>query len=322
MKNNYKKRRRITKEEKDLIKEQKNIIDQSAKLTKVLVTFILFIIFLSFVVNLFIHSTSRTVLTRQGQLIKAIEGEGLFIRNEKITIAPISGKLEIKVQEGQRVSANTLIANIKNNQTRHKLYTYNSGVVSYHIDGLESSLTIDNLKRLNYDRYKKLRYKVNQVNDGEKLNNGRPIFKIVENYLLYLIMPLSKNKSYLFEAGTEVRFELLEKEIQKKFSAKVDHIIESKPKDLLVLRVESFPPLFLNLRKTDVKLIRSSYNGITVPISALVKKGSKTGVMVIQDDKHSFKEIKVVSKGEEKAIVKGVGLGIQILEKPKQKMEG
>ncbi|KXS45090.1 MAG: hypothetical protein AWU54_599 [Candidatus Frackibacter sp. T328-2] len=313
--------RQKRRRKRDRSSKSKNKKNKNFKFTKGIIIFILIIFVLSFLFNLFIHTTSKTVLTEYGQVTKSLEGEGLFIRDETTVITPISGLLKIEVPEGKKVKASTLVAKVENNNREYKLYNHESGLISYYVDGLESTLNPKDLERLTYSYFQKIRYKINQVQNGDKLNSGRPVFKVINNFSLYLVMPISKTKTYLFESGMGVNFKLTEYS-NNKFNAHVKEIITSQDKNLLVLQVKKFIPLFAKLRKTDVKLIRSSYNGIVVPVSALVNKNSKTGVLVSKNDTFTFNEVKVLSKNQERAIVKGISLGVKILKEPKEKMGG
>jgi putative membrane fusion protein len=306
---NIKQRRNVNQEEKG----------ESARVTKLLVLFILATVVISFLFNLFIHTTKNTVITEYGKLTKAFRAKGLFVREEDVRIAPMSGYLKLNVAEGEKVNNSTLVAKVKNTNKIYDLCSRDSGLVSYNIDGLESVLSPDELDQLTYQRFQQLKYKRHRVHNGEKLNSGRPVFKIVDNFLLYLVVPISKSKTEIFKTGLEVNFELINF-AEKIFSARVDRIIESQPKNLLILRVKRFLPLFLKLRKVDVNLIRSSYNGIVIPNSALVKREDKVGVIIQNQNKTSFKEVKVLSNNAEKAIVRGIDLGIKILEEPENEM--
>ncbi|ADL12401.1 HlyD family efflux transporter periplasmic adaptor subunit [Acetohalobium arabaticum] len=283
--------------------------------TKILMAIIAFIIALSVVLNLFFHTTDKTVLSKYGKIRDEFKTEGLFVRRESVTIAPISGRLNLKVEARTKVQASTLVAQIKNNRSKYNLYSYNSGLVSYHTDGLESTLQPENIDELTYKQFQKLGYKIHRIHNGTNVNNGRPIFKIVDNFLLYLVTPISKDKSQLFKPGMEVEFELPQK-TEDRYTARVDRIINSQNKDMLVLDVKRFISLFMKLRKTEVNLIKSSYNGIVVPITALVSKEGKTGVMVVKNEQASFKEVKIVGKNQNQAVIKGIDVGVKIFKDP------
>lgn len=326
MKRDFKKRdltKRSKVKKRRSSRSPKSSEGKGAKVTKILVIFIFTIVFISIISNLFIHTTSRTVLTKYGQLTKDFQAEGLFIRKERVVTAPIAGVIDLKISEGKKVKASTLVAKIQNNRKKRSLYSYNNGVVSYYTDGLENTLTPKYIDQLTYKGLRRLKYKINKIQEGEELNNGRPVFKIVDNFLLYLVVPIAKSKSDLFKPEMKVKFKLINFAKKDKFSAQIKKIINDKEKKLLVLKVKKFIPLFLKLRKADLTLIKASYNGIMVPNSSLAKKDSKIGVMVMnKNDQISFKEVKVLGKNQEKAIIKGIDVGTKILREPTEKMEG
>ncbi|MBM7624952.1 HlyD family efflux transporter periplasmic adaptor subunit [Sporohalobacter salinus] len=303
------------KSNRNKVKQKSSTKEKKFNLTHILVIIIVSIIGLSIIFNLFIHATDRTILTKYGEVTDEFQTRGLFVRDESVTIAPISGKLDLKVKAGTRVQASTLVAQIKHNRKKCNLYSRHSGLVSYHSDGLESTLKPEILDQLTYKQFQKLGYKGYSINNGIKVNNGRPIFKIVNNFLLYLVVPISKDKSSLFESGMKIEFELPQK-TEDRYAAQIDRILHSRKKDLLVLNVKRFISKFMKLRKVEVNLIRSSYNGIVVPVTALINKKEKTGVMVVKNQQTSFKEVKIVGKNRNRAVIKGVEIGVKILRNP------
>lgn len=296
-------------------KSKANLKESKYNLTWILIIVIGSIVALSIIFNLFLHTTDKTALTEYGKIREEFETKGLFVRRESVVIAPISGKLDLKVEAGARVQASTLIAQVKNNRKEYSLYSRNSGLISYYSDGLESTLRPENIEQLTYKQFQKLGYKTHRIHNGINVNNGRPLFKIVDNFLLYLVVPISQDKSQLFKPGMKVEFELPQK-TEDSYTAWVDKIINSRQKNLLVLDVKRFIPRFMKLRKAEVNLIKSSYNGIVVPVTALVNKKEKTGVMVIKDQQTSFKEVKIVGKNRNQAVIKGIDVGVKILKNP------
>ncbi|MGM0471883.1 MAG: HlyD family efflux transporter periplasmic adaptor subunit [Bacillota bacterium] len=286
------------------------------KLAGLLIKAILLIITLSILFNLFLQATDKSVLTEYGTVVNQFQSQGLFIRQERVTFAPLAGKLDLKVKSGKRVQASTHIATIKSSRGNRKLYSYNSGLVSYQIDGLESTLAPTNLGQLTYQKFKKIGYKKHQLQDGTKLNSGRPVFKIIDNFILYLAVPIDQQQAKQFKPGMKVKFELTDIN-QHKYQAVVNKIINNQQKDLLILEVKRFIPLFMELRKVDVSVIRSSYQGIVVPTSVIRTKDGKDGVMVVTGDGRKFKEVNVVGQNQHQAVIKGIEVGIKVLKKTK-----
>ncbi|MCK8823697.1 HlyD family efflux transporter periplasmic adaptor subunit [Fuchsiella alkaliacetigena] len=311
------------KQDKDFLRRENNkstVNKSGLRITKKVFRLFFIILILVFLVNLFIYNPEEVVMTEYGQVREEYQTTALFVRDETVKYAPTSGKLNLKVEAGQRVRPGTLIVQLEGRGEDYRLYSYQSGLVSYQLDGLESTLTLSNLESLTYQKFQELSYKFKQVEEEEVVNSGRPIFKVVNNFELYLVAAIPKAKVDLFNLGAGIKLELLNFEGHNSL-ARVERIISSEPKSLVVFKVRSFLPLFTKLRKAEVNLISSTYNGIVVPTSALIKQDDRLGVVLLEGNTPEFKEVRVLKVGENKAVVQGIEFGLKVSTNPSGKVE-
>ncbi|GAB6100592.1 hypothetical protein JCM16358_24710 [Halanaerocella petrolearia] len=238
---------------------------------------------------------------------------GLLIRDEKVVFAPQAGEIELKLSEGERLNAGNHIATIHNGQQRDELYNYRPGILSYKVDGLETTLSVKNRGDLTYKKFQKVKGEINRVNDGNQVNIGRPLFKVINNFQVYLAVLLSQEELTNYEVGTKVQIVFSRLGIQP-FQGQVDIILPDKPENIMIIKLDKFVPDLISLRRAKVEVIKERHSGIVLPKSALVKnKDGQLGVQVKGYVKDYFTEVEVEARVENKVVVKGVLPGARVL---------
>jgi len=281
----------------------------------IFIKFLLFLVICGLIVifgiNFLGYHSSKIATTAYQAIKDSIKTPGILIRKERVTFAPQGGEVELYFSEGARISTGNKVATVYNNKESDNLYNYYAGIISYKVDGLEMTLREDNLKNLNYDHFINLKGKYNPISSGDKINMGRPIFKVIDNFKFYLAVLLPQNQLANYEVGTEV--EVFFPELEEYFRGKINSILLDKPQNIMVIEFNRFIPKLIDIRKTDVEIIRKRYHGIVVPSSALIKKDDKLGVMVNGYTKNYFKEVKLIGKVADQAVIKGVGPGVKVI---------
>ena len=69
-------------------------------------------------------------------------------------------------------------------------YCSESGIVSYNIDGYEEIYSFHNKDDYNYSNFKTGNVKITTIEDGQEVNVGEPIFKIVDNFEWYMLLKI------------------------------------------------------------------------------------------------------------------------------------
>ncbi|AGB40814.1 hypothetical protein Halha_0846 [Halobacteroides halobius DSM 5150] len=264
-------------------------------------------------INLLGYHSSKVVTARYQMLRKEFKTNGLLIKDEEVTFASQSGRLELNVPEGTRLSAGNKILTIYNGQQKDELYNYKAGIVSYKIDGLETTLTIKSRDELTYKSFKELRSSISKVAENDIVNIGRPLFKIIDNFKIYLAVLLPQNKLISYETGDKVEIEFNNFEVRN-FQGEIDMILPDKPQNVMIIKLDKFIPLFVKLRRAEVTVIKEKYYGLVLPKSALIRnKNQQLGVQVQGYVKNYFQEVEVKARIDNKVVVKGVLPGDKVL---------
>lgn len=180
-------------------------------------------------------------------------------------------------------------------------YSPKGGLVSYCFDGLEQKYTLDRLESLNINDIKKVDYElVNQVNSY--IQQGDPVFKIVDNYKWYLAFELDSDSADLVRDDKYLKIRL--KKIDKTLYGTVTNLTDYGEKSLLVLMVDRYLYEYLDDRYINVDLILKEYKGLKVTKESMTEYEGKTGVFVSDANKVvKFRPLAIIGENSEYAIV-------------------
>lgn len=140
-----------------------------------------------------------------------------------------------------------------------------SGIVSYHIDGLED-IFYDTLQIADLAREPK----VQKINTESSVANEQPIFKIVDNYLWYIAAEIDNECKMQIEDKNYIGIEFPEKNIS--IDVKVKDILTEGKKVYLILEVDRMMTEFLTDRFLQFEIIYEDYKGIKIPETAVTTK--------------------------------------------------
>ncbi|GAB6137513.1 HlyD family efflux transporter periplasmic adaptor subunit [Halanaerobaculum tunisiense] len=264
-------------------------------------------------VNLLGYHSSQITKAKYQVLSQEFKTPGLLLRQEEVIFASQAGEVDLKVPEGKRVSAGNQIVTIQNEGDKDELYNYQPGIVSYKVDGLEATLSPKNRADLSYQQFKELAGKTTQIKPQEKVNIGRPLFKIVDNFKIYLAVLLPQKELSNYEVDTEVEVKFTDLDLHS-FAAKIDLILTDKPQNVMIIELNKFSRQLIDQRRTQVRVIKKEYTGIVVPEAALVKNSKgDLGVWVQGYVKTYFSQVDVKARIDGQAVVKGVLPGARVV---------
>lgn len=190
---------------------------------------------------------------------------------------------------------------IKNNTINY--FSQEAGIVSFQTDGLEEVLNGNNINKYTFDDIIKVEEKSKSIKDNDGVNVGEPIFKIMDNYCWYLIAYIDeKEKIDFLEKDNFVK--LVINDDNNRLKGRVIKINKKKGQAFVVFKFDSYFHNYYNLRNVDVKLIKSSNEGLKIPQKAICKKEGITGVY-IKDTSGviKFRPINILGKNDDFAIV-------------------
>lgn len=143
--------------------------------------------------------------------------------------------------------------------------TPKSGIVSYRVDGLEETLTPNNLESLSEEFLNNL-----GLNTGKIVASSNECGKIIDNFSCYIATISSSEQAKEAKVGNSVKIRLSN---NSEIDGKIKYIKqENEDKYILVIEVNKEISELINYRKISFDLIWASYTGFKVPNQAIVEK--------------------------------------------------
>lgn len=215
-----------------------------------------------------------------------VSGEGT-LANQSLEIL-----LKEKEKLTERLEGNTI-----------NYFSQEAGIISFKIDGLEDILIGENIKNYSYKDIEKAVEKIRKVENDNVVSVGEPLFKVMDNYTWYLMGTTNEAKDLKnIKEGDNIT--LLINDDKNKLRGKVIKIDSKKDQLFLIVKFNTFFHEFYDLRNVNAKLIKSSNEGLKVPVKAISEKNGTIGVY-IKDDSGiiKFRPIKILSQNDDFAIV-------------------
>ncbi|MGE4284070.1 MAG: HlyD family efflux transporter periplasmic adaptor subunit [Clostridia bacterium] len=177
-----------------------------------------------------------------------------------------------------------------------------SGVVSYQIDGMEQILNPDKINEYMPSHFQNLE----NIETGDNLETkiGQPVVKIINNFEWYIGFLMEAKKIYPLAIGdkVDIRFRDLN---NTTIDANIMYISpEEKENVVVVVSSNKYIESLHEVRKANCDIIKHSYEGFKVPISAVRVKDGKTGVYIVKERIAKFRETEILFKNNDFAIVK------------------
>lgn len=240
-------------------------------------------------------------LVNQGNLSEVIQ-----LKNE------IDGNLRKKAEiSGEFGPASQYIKNLLNEKNTYEnrisslkesIRANLAGVVSYNVDGLESILRPEAVSKFNIKQLNELERNLEKGNGMVGTTNN---IKIVNNFECFITSIIDdKFRTDQIQVGDNVSLRFLDSE-EEIIPATIHYIsVENDGKALVTFRITRNVESLLNHRKISLDVIWSTSKGIKTPVSSLVKKEGKDGVMVVKANYTRFREVEIIKQDSEYAIIR------------------
>lgn len=278
---------------------------------------LIFIVIIILIIAIQIFGAARfeTILAAQGEVVDGFWAEALIVRDEKVIRSPLSGRVKLLVGEGDRLAAGKKLAEIKSTNNNQKIFNKKAGLVSFAVDGLEAQVNLDNLNNLNLNQFEKLTGNYKHLLSGNKIIEGDPLYRIVNNFKLFIIVKVPKNQLERFRINELIFLE--QKNTDELFEARIVEIRKSLENSFFEIEVEQFVPKWINRRKIKLNIIKNIYRGIKIPRKAVFNQPSGRGVLKVTGyNKYEFKEIRIINGNDHSVIVEGLEVGEEIIINP------
>ena len=273
------------------------------------------IIFLIIAIQLFGAARFETILASHGEIIDGFWSSALIVRDEKVVRSPLSAEVKLFAGEGERIASGEKVAVLKNKNKKQTIYNKEAGLISFAVDGLESKINIDNLDQINLKKFSDYKADYQHLISGNSLDKGEELYRIINNFKLYVVVPVPESEIERFQLG-ELVF-LKEKNSERLIDARIKNIKYSLNKTFFFIEVEQFIPEWSNIRRLNLNIIKNIYRGIKIPRKAVFTQPSGKGVLKVSGyNKYDFKEVVVLNGNDKHVIVSGIEIGEEIITNP------
>lgn len=194
----------------------------------------------------------------------------------------ISGYIEKKAKIAGSLSAageyiNNLISQRNTleqtlNNGAQFVYSTTSGVVSYRIDGLEETLTINNIDNITTDYLKSL-----ELTTGQIVSKSDNKAKVINNFECYIAVTFNSEEAKKTKEGAKVKIRLSN---QEEVKAEVYKIKEEGTNRLIIFKITDGVEKLINYRKISIDVIWWEYSGLIVPKRSILYENGKSYVLI------------------------------------------
>ncbi|MCR4962254.1 MAG: hypothetical protein K6B40_00050 [Firmicutes bacterium] len=283
-----------------------------------------------------------------------IPGEAVTLRSEYVATAPQAGVFTPSLEPGQRVKKDSVLGSVQTGDTDAPgpsvpVYSPAGGVVFYQLDGWEDTLRpgseepLDWLQLLEWMRQRYAGGAEGNAGAGqEEANAGaaengdvpnmsarRPVARIVDNLLDFQIFFYAgENDVTAMEEGRQVMIRWDKKEEDNEIEDAMTPATIIEKGDLqdgssfVLLSVSSAEDRLFSQRYALCQLAAEELHGLTVPVSAVFQEDAKSYVYIRKKNYVTRREVDVVYRDEEIAMVEGLSATDFVVANPGAAREG
>lgn len=242
-----------------------------------------------------------TYVAEYGTLESAVSADCLFVRDEQVYTASGAGTVKRVISQGNLVRKGAKVVNLSGKGC----YTEERGVISYFYDGMEQSLSPENLESITIASLEKAQASDFEIRKckSKSADSGDKLFKVVDNKEWYLIAWLEDEDAEGIAEGGNVSVDFNDGATLK---MKVKSIATEGYKQKVVLSCNRYYEFFDKYRTKDCRIIKYSRTGILLESSSIVEEDGQKGVYV--KDKfgnYNFTPVSILgSEGDTTAVEK------------------
>ena len=173
------------------------------------------------------------------------------------------------LNEALSLEALNLISDYANtaegNNTFHRVYAAEDGIVSYYVDGYES-VTVDTF---NVDMLNEATYQRNNLKVETDVKSGDAVYKIINNEKWHIILPITTQLAQELKDDTLIRIRFVKdaKEIY------AEYVIQEKDGvNFMVLTMKNAMIRYASERYLEIELLMAEETGLKIPNTAIVEK--------------------------------------------------
>lgn len=270
---------------------------------RVLLIVIVLTYFLAMALPVLRGSTAKTMPVSNGKVIDSTKSKGITSKDEIVYKSQSQGTVVFSVKEGEKVSKNAKIAEVKNQSI---VYTAKqAGIMSRVIDGYESKFSSKNIDKFTVADFKELEVSKTDVNENQELESVQSIFKIIEDQKWYIITKIENEKLEKLKKGDTVSININKDEDKK--DATIVKIDRSKEDVFVILEMDTHLHDFYKERYVDLRIIKDVYSGLKVPQDSIIEKDGTKGVFIKDiSGVVKFRPVSIIKKTQYTTLVEPV----------------
>lgn len=175
-------------------------------------------------------------------------------------------------------------------QSESTIVTDSAGYFYTSLDGYENILSSSNISSMTYQEY--LSAASAPAESYTMTINGYPIGKIVTDYLWYIACEVDISELHNYESGKTYSIKFPYNN-DTSLTVELYRILSEAGSKTAVLIFETgnLPTNFSYLRHQTVQIVKESYTGYRIPVSAMRVENGKAGVYVLTGSKVQFKKV-------------------------------
>ncbi len=287
-----------------------------------IVIYILIVLVLCFVIYLLpklSDTMTKTVIAEHGTMEISDEVECYAARNEKVYTAGSSGQTEYLVDEGEKVRKGTRVLKITGDSSKEADDEYSSileklgkgakqsdsyitstnGVISYYIDGYESTFTHKKIKKMTFDQVSDIQNSYIDLS-RKSVAKGEPVYKIYKNEKWYMVFWIDEESASDYKEGSSVIVRFKDSEIE----AEIESITQQEDKYRVILASNRYYKSLAKLRTATVTVVTRTCSGLILENSCITKENGQIGVYVKSTaGEYVFKPVQILLQGKKESVL-------------------
>ncbi len=214
---------------------------------------------------------TQTTIVEYGNLQVTTNETCYFIRQEIVVPATASGSIQYYFDEGELVRKGTKVVDVT--PAGGNYIAAENVVVSYYTDGHEETFSPENMAALKRSEIQALDIKMNNTY-RESAIAGEPLYKVVDNSMWYVALWVEADSAIKFKKDSTVYLNLPLGQVK----GTTYDIIDSGDSWLVLLKFSRYYEDLPRLRKMDVEIITSNYEGLMIANKSITTLDGKPGV--------------------------------------------
>lgn len=198
----------------------------------------------------------------------------------------------------------TIQDRISSNRT--EIMTKTPGIISYSVDGYEPQLLPSGIRNITPQILEGI--KVKESDKGgipQNVQNGKAFAKIIKGLDFYIVTAVDTAKAGMFKVDDTIKLRI--NDINKTVEASVFYKSnEMNGRVIIAVRLDKGISETAGMRKINIDLIKTSYEGLKVPVRSILELDTKemSGRIVLAKANYaSLREVKIKGKNDEFAII-------------------